>query len=600
MLSMPPQATKLPESAYATLITQAERSGMTCTLLPVHVSQMISLPSSEPVTQCRESPAKCTEFTLLIWPLRNFFVEMRTFGASPKSPHFSNSTLVEVRQAARVQQQPAFAGFDHRAVVAQEATAAALVIGSVRVQRDVDRIITKSLGADREPVHVGARLLRHEVSLQLLLVIRRQIAQLPVVPVVEQLVKVRVRARHVKVLGVDQMPVLLHVDHVHEDALGAEVPAHGHIRIGLLQLVANVRQDRSLHQRSQYVRIVQVTLGVYDEQVVAVALHTVLGGQGACRRLGEIVLRMNRFQGPVLSLLSIEECLHRRRVVRHTRVHEHIQPVAGIVQLGDPIEPLLQEWRGLLHKQSHRHQWELHRILRQRQAVLLSRLAISINESTGQIVGVAVQGQLARSIAVHDRGLGGVFGVRQRSFLLRRLQRQHYLLLDAIQILEQCGHVVKLNVQLLAQLLVQVHLGVIQLIVFRVLRGRFQHFVHLIGVTHEQARVQEAHSAPLQWRIATLQRFVWPAVRLCAEHNRRLEVGELLQDSFPRGKEQHVVAVGEQYQAILLLAIRFKCFPKQVYLVATTDRLHVSAEPRFAHAKSRYGQPIVFRRAKIT
>uniref|UniRef100_A0A1A9ZBV4 Uncharacterized protein n=1 Tax=Glossina pallidipes TaxID=7398 RepID=A0A1A9ZBV4_GLOPL len=38
----------------------------TCTLLAVHVSQIISLPSKEPVTQCLESPAKCTEFTLFI------------------------------------------------------------------------------------------------------------------------------------------------------------------------------------------------------------------------------------------------------------------------------------------------------------------------------------------------------------------------------------------------------------------------------------------------------------------------------------------------------------------------------------------------------
>lgn len=44
--------TKLPDGANATLITQADRNRMTCTLFPVHVSQMISLPSNDPVTQC--------------------------------------------------------------------------------------------------------------------------------------------------------------------------------------------------------------------------------------------------------------------------------------------------------------------------------------------------------------------------------------------------------------------------------------------------------------------------------------------------------------------------------------------------------------------
>lgn len=56
MLSIPPQATKLPDGAKATDITQAERNGITCTLLPVHESQIINFPSSEPVTQCLPVP----------------------------------------------------------------------------------------------------------------------------------------------------------------------------------------------------------------------------------------------------------------------------------------------------------------------------------------------------------------------------------------------------------------------------------------------------------------------------------------------------------------------------------------------------------------
>lgn len=70
-------------------MTQLDRSGMTCTLFPVQVSQMISLPSKEPVTQCLLSPEKCTEFTLLMCPLRNFLVEILSLGASPRSAHFS-------------------------------------------------------------------------------------------------------------------------------------------------------------------------------------------------------------------------------------------------------------------------------------------------------------------------------------------------------------------------------------------------------------------------------------------------------------------------------------------------------------------------------
>lgn len=44
--------TKFPDWAYATLITHADRNGMIWTLFPVHESQMINLPSSDPDTQC--------------------------------------------------------------------------------------------------------------------------------------------------------------------------------------------------------------------------------------------------------------------------------------------------------------------------------------------------------------------------------------------------------------------------------------------------------------------------------------------------------------------------------------------------------------------
>lgn len=50
--------TKFPDLAKATLITHADLSGMTCTLFPVHVSQMISLPSREPVTECLQNKHK--------------------------------------------------------------------------------------------------------------------------------------------------------------------------------------------------------------------------------------------------------------------------------------------------------------------------------------------------------------------------------------------------------------------------------------------------------------------------------------------------------------------------------------------------------------
>jgi hypothetical protein len=36
-----------------------------------------------------ESPAKCTEFTLLMCPLKIFFVASLHFGAAPMSPHLS-------------------------------------------------------------------------------------------------------------------------------------------------------------------------------------------------------------------------------------------------------------------------------------------------------------------------------------------------------------------------------------------------------------------------------------------------------------------------------------------------------------------------------
>lgn len=61
----------------------------TCTLFAVHVSHIISLPSNDPVTQCLESPAKCTELTLLMCPFNTFLGANRIFGMSPMSPHFS-------------------------------------------------------------------------------------------------------------------------------------------------------------------------------------------------------------------------------------------------------------------------------------------------------------------------------------------------------------------------------------------------------------------------------------------------------------------------------------------------------------------------------
>jgi hypothetical protein len=45
ILSKPPHATKLPDGAYAQVITQLERRGMAWTLLVVYESQTISLPS---------------------------------------------------------------------------------------------------------------------------------------------------------------------------------------------------------------------------------------------------------------------------------------------------------------------------------------------------------------------------------------------------------------------------------------------------------------------------------------------------------------------------------------------------------------------------
>ena len=46
--------TKLPDGENATLITHEDLKGIICTLLPDHVSQMINLPSNDPVTQCLE------------------------------------------------------------------------------------------------------------------------------------------------------------------------------------------------------------------------------------------------------------------------------------------------------------------------------------------------------------------------------------------------------------------------------------------------------------------------------------------------------------------------------------------------------------------
>lgn len=44
--------TKLPDGENATLITHEDLKGIICTLLPDHVSQIINLPSNDPVTQC--------------------------------------------------------------------------------------------------------------------------------------------------------------------------------------------------------------------------------------------------------------------------------------------------------------------------------------------------------------------------------------------------------------------------------------------------------------------------------------------------------------------------------------------------------------------
>ncbi len=46
------EPTKLPDGEKTDDMTQAERSGITCTLLPVQVSHTISLPSNDPVTRC--------------------------------------------------------------------------------------------------------------------------------------------------------------------------------------------------------------------------------------------------------------------------------------------------------------------------------------------------------------------------------------------------------------------------------------------------------------------------------------------------------------------------------------------------------------------
>lgn len=54
--------TKLPDSAYATLMTQAERNGIIWTLFPVHVSQIINLPSKDPDTACLEEESFSVEW----------------------------------------------------------------------------------------------------------------------------------------------------------------------------------------------------------------------------------------------------------------------------------------------------------------------------------------------------------------------------------------------------------------------------------------------------------------------------------------------------------------------------------------------------------
>lgn len=58
MLSKPPQATKLPDGAYAQVITQLERSGIAWTLFVVWLSQTINLPSCEADTKLLKSKKK--------------------------------------------------------------------------------------------------------------------------------------------------------------------------------------------------------------------------------------------------------------------------------------------------------------------------------------------------------------------------------------------------------------------------------------------------------------------------------------------------------------------------------------------------------------
>lgn len=45
-------------------MTQAERNGMTCTLWPVHVSHIISLPSNEPETACLRNTLRVSVFNI--------------------------------------------------------------------------------------------------------------------------------------------------------------------------------------------------------------------------------------------------------------------------------------------------------------------------------------------------------------------------------------------------------------------------------------------------------------------------------------------------------------------------------------------------------
>lgn len=51
MLSKPPQATKLPDGAYAHVITQLDLNGIACTLFVVWLSHTINFPSCDADTK---------------------------------------------------------------------------------------------------------------------------------------------------------------------------------------------------------------------------------------------------------------------------------------------------------------------------------------------------------------------------------------------------------------------------------------------------------------------------------------------------------------------------------------------------------------------